>query len=117
MRESEIIRAKFKTKGLLISEYIRSVGSTVTQESWGRVINRDIKVSTELLLRMAGELGCTPEEIKEMMMVRGETVIARLIAPDAISVEDRRFLSKLHDLNGDPKKLKLISDMLDSLRG
>lgn len=118
MKENEILRARFKAKGFdMISQFIKSIDSTVTQESWGKILKRDGTASTELLLRMAGELGCTPEEIKGMMIDRGEKVIAGLIAPAALSAEDQRFLEKLHQLQGDPKKLKLVSDMLDNLKG
>jgi hypothetical protein len=118
MKENDLLRAKFKAKGYeMISEFIRGCQSDITQESWGKVLKRDKPVSTELWLRMAGELGCTPEEIKGMMLARGEKVIAELVAPASMSVEDRKFLNKLHDLNGDPKKLKLIADMMDSLKG
>lgn len=118
MKENDILRKKFKEKGFeMISEFIRSINSTVTQESWGKVLKRDKPVSTELLLRMAGELGLSPDEIKGMMIARNEPVIAGLIAPAAMSVEDRKFLNKLHELKGDQKKLKLVSDMLDNLKG
>jgi len=118
MKENDFLRKKFNEKGFaMISEFRRNIGSVVGQESWGRVLNRDMTVTTELLLRMAGELGCTPDEIKDLMLARGEKVIAGLIAPAAMSVEDRKFLNKLHELKGDPKKLKTISDMLDLLKG
>lgn len=118
MKENDILRARFEEKGYpMISEFIRAANSEITQESWGKVLKRGGKASTELLLRMAGELGCSPEEIKAMMMARGEKIIADLIAPAAISADDRKFLDKLHALQGDPKKLKLVNDMLDNLKG
>lgn len=117
-KENDVLRRRFNEKGYpMISEFIRAHNSQITQESWGKILKRDGKAGTELLLRMAGELGCTAEEIKQMMLARGENVIAGLIAPAAISAEDQRFLTKLHDLGGDPKKLKLVSDMLDNLKG
>ena len=118
MNENDILRAKYKAKGFGgIAEFVKTTNSRTTEESWGKVLNRDKKVSTELFLRMAGELGCTPEEIRDIMLARGEAVIAGLIAPAAMSSDDRKFLAKLHALGGDQKKLKTISDMLDLLKG
>ena len=118
MKENDILRSRFKATGYdMISEFIRSINSEVTQESWGKVLRRDQKVSTELFLRMAAELGCAPEEIRSMLLARKEKAIAGLIAPAALTAEDQRFLDKLHALQGDPKKLKLISDMMDNLKG
>lgn len=116
MKENDTLRAKFRATGFdMISEFIRSINSEVTQESWGKILKRDGKASTELLLRMAAELGCTPDEIKEMLLARGEKAIAGLIAPTSVTAEDQRFLDKLHTLKGDPKKLKLVNDLLDTL--
>jgi len=118
MQENDLLREKFRAKGFeMISEFIRRTDSEITQESWGKVLKRNKPVSVELWLRMAGELGCTPEEIKGVMLARGEKVLAELIAPASMSIEDRKFLNRLHELNGDPKKLKLVNDLLDNLKG
>ena len=116
MKENDTLRAKFRATGFdMISEFIRSINSEVTQESWGKILKRDGKASTELLLRMAAELGCTPDEIKEMMLARGEKAIAGLIAPTTATAEEQRFLDQLRALKGDKTKLKLVSDMLGTL--
>ena len=117
MNENDILTSKFKASGYaMISEFIRGTGSQVSQEMWGRVLKRGKTVNADMLLRIAGELGCTPEEIRTMMLARGEKTIARLIAPSAITAEDQRFLDELHQLKTEAKK-KIIFDMLDSLKG
>lgn len=116
VKENEVLRAKFKESGYdMISEFIRGTGSKVNQEAWGRVLRRDERVGTVLLLQMAAEL-CTPEEIKAMLIARGEESIARLIAPAPLSAEDKRFLDKFHAITDSHKK-KLVFDMLDNLKG
>ena len=118
MNENDILIAKFEASGYsMISEFIRGTGSQISQEILGRVLRRGKTVNTDMLLRIAGELGCTPEVIRDMMLARGEKVLARLIAPAKITAEDQRFLDKLHALGNDQKKLKLVSDMLDNLKG
>jgi hypothetical protein len=80
MKENAILRRRFNQKGFdMISEFIRSIKSEVTQESWGKVLYRDKTVSTELFLRMASELGCSKKEIHRMLLARGEKAIAKLI--------------------------------------
>lgn len=115
MKENDILRKKFQGKGMQMAEWLRSINSQLSHETYSRIINRDRPVSLENLLIMAVELGCATDEIKEMLLLRGDKKIAELVAPAALSDEDQRFLEKLHALKGDQGKLKLVSDLLDTL--
>jgi hypothetical protein len=113
--ERAIIIKKFKATGHeKISEFVRAVGSELSQETWGAIINRGDKPNLRTLLKMCADLNCTSEELKQILISKGESQIAKWISPNQVTPEEQKLLDKVRAIK-DPKKLKLITDMLDNL--
>lgn len=118
MKENELLRSKFKALGYeRISDLIRDTKSELTQETWGAVLYRDKACNLVTLLKMCAELNFSSEEIKSILVQRGETRIANLISPKNLTAREMRFLEKLRELKDDQQKIELISNMMDSLKG
>lgn len=118
MTENDILRARYRARGFdQVADFVRSTNSEITQESWGKILKRDGRASTELMLRMASELECPPDEIKQMLLMRGEKSIAKIIAPDPLSPEERKVLDCFRSIQDQPKMLTLFSNLLETLRG
>lgn len=118
MDEKKLIVSKFKSLGHdKISDFVRDVKSELTQETWGAILNRGKQPELKTLLKMASDLNFTSDELKNVLLARGEKQIAAWIAPTSLSAEEQKIIEKYRALNGDTKKTRLISDMLDNLRG
>jgi hypothetical protein len=118
MDEKKLMEKKFKATGHdKISEFIRDVKSELTQETWGAVLNRGSKPELKTLLKMASDLNYTVDELKEILLARGEHQIAAWIAPTSLTSEEKKIIESVRALNGDVKKLKLVKDLLAGLRG
>lgn len=118
MNEQAFLNAKFKSLGHdKISDFVRATKSELTQETWGAVLNRGNKPELKTLLKMAADLNFTSEELKSILLARGEKQIASWIAPTSLSSSEQKLIEKYRALKGDPKKTKLITDLLDSLSG
>ena len=116
MGEREFLIKKYKGFGCeRISEFVRQTGSELSQETWGAVINRGDNANLRTLLKMCADLNCSTEEVYSLLVTRGETQIARTwIKPTDVSPEEMKLVNKLRQIK-DPKKIRLLSDMLDNL--
>jgi hypothetical protein len=118
MSEKTLILKKFKALGHdKISDFVRDVKSELTQETWGAILNRGKQPELKTLLKMASDLNFTAEELKQVLIARGEKQVAAWIAPTSLNAEEQKIIEKYRALKGDPTKTKLIAGMLDSLRG
>ncbi len=118
MDEKALMQKKFKALGHdKISDFVRDVKSELTQETWGAVLNRGNKPELKTLLKMAADLNYTVDELKEVLLARGERQVAAWIAPTSLTAEEQKVIEKYRALKGDTKKTKLVSDMLDNLGG
>ena len=118
MDEKQLIVSKFRSLGHdKISDFVRDVKSELTQGTWGAVLNRGKSPELKTLLKMAADLNFTVDELKAVLLNRGEKQIAGWIAPTSLTAEEQRIVEKFRALNGDMKKTHLVSDLLDNLRG
>jgi hypothetical protein len=93
------------------------VKSELTQETWGAVLNRGKKPDLRTLQIMTAELNFSPEELKNLLVARGEKRIIQWIAPDVLTSEEQRIVEMYRDLKGDKVKTKLAKDLLTNLKG
>jgi hypothetical protein len=114
--ETEFLRSAFKEFGCdSIADFCRQTNSVLSQESWGAVINRGDKISVRALMVMCAELNRTPDEMRMLLIRRGETVIEKWIQPVQLTLDEKNTLEKIRNIK-DAKKIKLFHDLIDSMQ-
>lgn len=99
-----------------ISAFIKSINSCLSLQTWTRILNTDRNIDLKTLLISSTELQISSAQLRSMLWARGEKIIAGIIVPYEIGIEEQKLLEKYWRLAGDPAKKQLIYDMLDYLQ-
>lgn len=114
MNENDLLRAKFRALGFTkIAPFIKSVNSCLSAETWGRMINRNEHIDTITLLKMSAELRFSSAELRSILLLRGEKIIADMISDVYVNLDEGYVLKLYRKLENDPEKTKLVKDLLE----
>ena len=120
--ERKFLQEKFKAMGYgsiddygSISAFVRGVGSALSEETWGLNLKRGGTPRPGVLLTMCAELNCTADEVRTLLKNRGEEAIAGWIRKDSRTAEVEKLIRRIDEIEKDPKKLKVLNDMLDAM--
>lgn len=117
MNENELLRQRYNNAGYAsIAQLVRAINSSLSEQTWGRMLNKNEHIDTLTLLVMSAELGISTTVLRSLLLLRGEKLIADLLSPVYISVVETEFLIKFRAFNADPVKSKLIMDLMDHMQ-
>lgn len=117
MTANDILRENYIRLGFKsISAFIKSINSCLSLQTWTRMLNKNGNIDLRTLLISSAELKIPSAQLKFMLELRGEKIIAGLITPSEIGIAEQNLLEKYWRLAGDPAKRQLIHDMLDHLQ-
>jgi hypothetical protein len=123
-RENAFLLRKYREvspSSFTLCEFCRSIKSELSEETWATVLHRKTGASVKTLIVMAYELNCSNQEIVALLQGRKEYTLAKLISRDEApptreEQQERHIVAKLRRLREkDPKKVTLVSAMIDSL--
>lgn len=116
MTENDIIRERFTMQGYKkVSVLIKTVKSQLTAQTWCRMLRGNAKIDLRTLLIMSSELNMPSAQLKGVLAMRGEIIIAELLPTDNISRAEWRLLEKVRELKGDPGKMQFLMDVIDHM--
>lgn len=123
--EGAILYHKFKQRNYsTVSEMVRDIDSEVSVEQWSKLFNgrtsRDGKTQytrpeIRQLLIMMYELCLEPEEMRDILIMRGELHLSKLVDRASYNSEEILLIEKYRELGSDKAKRKIIMDMLNTL--
>ena len=115
MKEQEILNRRYRsTRCTTVSQLVRELNSELSIETWSAILNRGERPNLRTLLIMCAELSFPPDEISKILIDRGETKIAKLIAPSPVSSLEMGVIEKIRTVGA--SNFKLINSLIDSLR-
>jgi len=116
MTENDLIRTKFKALRIpSIAKFVRCTNSQLSAQTWGKCLNKDEHIDLKTLLIMSQELGFSSAELRTVLHIREEKIIADMVSPDNLSPTERLVVEKFRRFSDDTVKTKLILDLLDHL--
>ena len=116
MTENELLRTKFKALRIpSLAKFVRCINSQLTAQTWGKCLNKDEHIELKTLLIMSQELGFSSAELRSVLYIREEKIIADMLTHDNLTPMERLVVEKFRRFSGEPVKTKLIMDLLDNL--
>lgn len=117
MTENDVLRQKFARLGYgKIAPFVRAINSCLSEETWGRMLKRNKSIDLKTLLIATAELNFSSAELRSVLLMRGEKIIAELISPTTVGPTEQKLLDKYRGLGGDQVKTKLLFDLLDQMQ-
>lgn len=114
MTENDVLRMKFESLGYKhIAPFIKAVSSELSAETWGRLLHRNGKIDTRTLMIAAAELRFSTAELRSMLWMRNEKILADLITEAHVTTEEALLLAKYRKIANDAQKKKLVLDLLE----
>jgi len=117
MTETDVLRQRFYKLGYSkVAPFVRDINSCLSEETWNKMLKRNGPIDLKTLLIATAELDFSTAELRSMLIMRGEKIIAELISPANIGPAEQKLLDKYRGLGGDPAKIKLVFDLLDNIQ-
>lgn len=123
--EGAILYHKFKQRGYsTVAEMIRDVNSEISNEQWSKLFNgRTLQTNKtqytrpdiRQLLIMMYELCLEPEEMRDILIMRDEIHLSKLVDRASYNSEEILLIEKYRELGNDKAKRKIIMDLLNTL--